>query len=253
MKINNNTKNKVSPTFQKLYFMPTQNRRLFFETYCKAKLNINNKPVERDYFLKIEKTKVPDEYCIKVSDGKFNPLGTSKITIDGNTMYNNSIITKDNMHGMGAGSVMRLGQIITMIENHLDKIELSSLASAVHFHSKFKFEPLFKTLENISDFIKKYILKQQGNENFKKVYTEANDWLGKNATDENEKLKLGNNIIYEYLQTINKNRLCKDPDYQIKHGFDMVLTKENISKNREFFNELFKKFGIDYKITDSSY
>ena len=69
-------------------------------------------------------------------------------------MYNNSIITKDNMHGMGAGSVMRLGQIITMIENHLDKIELSSLASAVHFHSKFKFEPLFKTLENISDFIK---------------------------------------------------------------------------------------------------
>ena len=37
-------------------------------------------------------------------------------------------------------------------------------------------------------------------------------------------------------------------DYAFKNVLDMYLTKEKILENKDFFNALFKKFNIDYKI-----
>ena len=36
--------------------------------------------------------------------------------------------------------------------------------------------------------------------------------------------------------------------YPFDYGFNMKLTKENVIKNMDFFNNLFKKHGINYKI-----
>ena len=54
-------------------------------------------------------------------------------------------------------------------------------------------------------------------------------------------------MIYEYIQAIRKGGFDREK-HNFKGGFTMILTKENILKNKEFFNKLFKDFHIDYLI-----
>ena len=77
--------------------------------------------------------------------------------------------------------------------------------------------------------------------------------MGKNSiVPDTERLKHGNKILYNYLQCVNKFKLNHDEEFQIYPGFDMVLGKEKVIDNMEYFNKLFEKFGIDYEIKASA-
>ena len=94
------------------------------------------------------------------------------------------------------------------------------------------------------------ILNKSNNPKFKHVCELAEKWLNKKSLS-HKHLEEGNNILYEYLQTVIENKLNRDEEFEIYPGFDMVLTRQDILKNKEYFNALFRKFDIDYQISDS--
>lgn len=113
-------------------------------------------------------------------------LGEEIFSIDNKnkTMFGYLIETlpEYRQKGYGFGELMRLSSIITMIENNIQKLKITSKNTAINFHKKYKFQPA----EIASTAPKKYL--------------------------------------------------------------DMELTTQDIIENKNFFNELFKKHGIDYEI-----
>ena len=254
MMINNYSQNNNLISFKQLNFKNLNGIKLFEEIHCKApKKNLSNEP-GKDYFVKIENDYTPEEFYINIDDNHYNEIGGSKIIFKKDkTLYNEDIyVKKNNLKYSGAGTAMRLGQIITMLENDIDKIKLYSLGSAVHFHSKFKFEPDVNNPIDLQTYLKNDIIMKESDKRFEEIAKEAAEWCDKKNISYEEKVKLGNKILYKYLQTINKYKLNFDGNFQICPGFNMVLTKDKVLKNKEFFNNLFEKFGIDYKINDLS-
>ena len=252
MIINNYSQNYKQPAFKQLPFKKLNGIKVFDEIHCKPHINDFGHTDGKDYFLRIENDYVPNEFYIDINDNMFNPVGQSKITIKkDHTLYNDSIdVIKKNSKYSGIGTIMRLGQIVTMLENDLNKIELHSLGQAVFFHSKFKFEPAITDLNELKDYIQLDLLSKENDKRFTDVVNSAKEWLKNDKLSYKDKLKTGNNILYNYLQSINKHKLNFDEDFQIYPGFDMVLTKEKVLNNKDFFNKLFEKFDIDYNIKD---
>ena len=136
-----------------------------------------------------------------------------------------------------------------MLENDINKLELNSLGQAVYFHTMFKFKPIIQDPDNIAGFITYNILCRKGDNRFEKIVNKAENWLNRHEKNSKESINEGNEIIYEYCTNVIKHKLHKNNDYQISTGgFDMVLKKDDVLKNKDFFNGLFKKFHIDYEI-----
>ena len=55
-----------------------------------------------------------------------------------------------------------------------------------------------------------------------------------------------NEVLGEYLDKVIAEKSQKQ--HPINFTMPMTLTDENILKNKEFFNQLFKKHGIDYNV-----
>ena len=239
-------------SFSGISFRKPDKIKLFNEFCCKSP-SIKTTPECADYFVRIEPGYTNKELSIKVDDGDFNEIGSSVLTIKSNSLYNDNIdVTAKRRKFSGAGSVMKLGELITMLENNMDKIELHSLGQAVYFHSKFKFKPTMTNIEDIKSYLLEDVLIRKNDKRFNKVCKLAEEWLNKNEIDD-KSIEEGNNILYTYLQTVNELKLNREPEFEIMPGFDMVLTRKDIFDNKDYFNGLFKKFGIDYQISDSSY
>ncbi len=236
-----------NPSFG-LSFRKPQNIKLFDDMHIpKSVHGLNN-----DCFVSIEHA--GRQLSISVDDANFREIGKSSITInDEKTLYNDNIeVFKQRQKHSGAGTLMKLGEIITMLENNIEEIKLYSLGQAVYFHSKFKFKPAITDIEELKDYIKLDVLPRNCDERFKTVCDAAKKWLDNEKQSENY-IEDGNNILYEYLQTVNKYKLNLDEEYSIMPGFNMILTRDNVLKNKQYFNGLFNRFGIDYQINDSSY
>ena len=65
-------------------------------------------------------------------------------------------------------------------------------------------------------------------------------------------LKKASDIVTEYIEKVNTKKLSQEEreEYGFPSGFDMVLTREKILENKDFFNTLFKKYKVDYQIKD---
>lgn len=252
MKINNVKYNSYNQaTFLGLSFRKFKQFKLFDEIHCTFRPK-NEKIQDCDYFVRIENGYTDTDFSIKIDDDDFNGIGSSTLTLkDDTTLYNGNIdVISQRKKYRGAGSVMKLGEVITMLENNIEKIELYSLGQAVYFHSKFKFRPALTSIEDLKTYITDDILSKRSDNRFKEVCDLAQEWLNKPESENS--LEEGNSILYKYLQTVNEFKLNKNPVYEIIPGFDMVLTRKNILDDKDYFNSLFKKFGIDYQINDQS-
>lgn len=235
-------------------FRQPKKLKLFNEIFCSAPISKNNLK-NRDYFVRIENGYTDNDFSIKIDDNDFNEIGTSVLSIKNNkTIYNDNIdVNSERRKYAGAGSIMTLGEIITMLENNMEKIELHSLGQAVYFHSKFKFRPALTSADDLKDYIAGDVMIRESDKKFEKVCNMAKQWLNKDKSSKSSEnyISEGNNILYQYLQTVNANKLNRHREFEIYPGFDMVLTRQNILDDKNYFNNLFKKFGIDYQISDS--
>lgn len=244
MKINNYEQTPVN--FGKLPIKRVNGVKLFDEFHCKPKVN-----QARDYFVRITNDEYfPKELSIKVNNINCSTIGACEALIDkSGTLFNENMEVFSNRNkNQGVGTAMHLASIVTMLENGLKNIKLFSLGTAVHFHSKFKFEPKITELSELEGAIEKNILVHDGEGMVDNAIIEAKAWFENDKLSNTEKIKQGNRILNEYLQEINRSRLNKMDEFEVPLGFRMELTKEKILENREFYNDLFEKFGIDYKI-----
>lgn len=154
-----------------------------------------------------------------------------------------------NRHHLG--ELLRLISIIELIENKVKNLKIFSKYNAIFFHAKYKFMPdITKFLERdiaLNDIVANKTPKteteaMQASELLRRATT------NKSPEEQREMCKQANNIINNY---IKKGFLGNNKEYKndlFTFGMNMVLTRDEIIKNKDFFNELFAKHNIDYKI-----
>ena len=150
------------------------------------------------------------------------------------------------------GEILRLFSVMEILANNSSGIKIVSKDTAIYFHSKYKFIPDFNEFSK-RDSILHDIISDKSPE-FSPLSDEAQDMLSKiNSAGDNLELQREltsktNDLARRYIEFA-----LEKPDPQKNHPLnsciDMILTRENVIKNKEFFNSLFEKHGIDFRIS----
>ena len=149
------------------------------------------------------------------------------------------------------GEILRLSSIMMMIENKIKEFEIFSKNTAIFFHNKYKFEPSIMTFSERSHALNDIIENCKNKVEYEDIYKEASklqkrELIETSPASQRELRTEVNNLLKLYMK-----RVAKKKDYNshpFRFGMRMTLTEENIKENKDFFNELYKKHGIDYKI-----
>lgn len=191
------------------------------------------------------------ELKIKISDPNnreslyhWHPVAYSQVFTRSNYMYLNYMETTSSYQKKGLSTTLHLFNIIEMLENNLDAIKLDSLPSTITYHAKMKYQPqsgmnteLKKNLQSISKFDPKY--------------KEKIDNLLNSKMSNEEKAQIGCKIMDTFIQKAINNYPQDVTKWIFDSNMQMVLTKEQVLKNKDFYNKLFEKYNIDYKINSS--
>lgn len=245
MKINNNLKNQQF-SFRALSFRTEGGVKLFEEFQVPK-----SRFCPRDYFIRIcDEDYIPHGVSIRVDNANYRTIGASDLTfMPRKVLFNDNMdVFKESNRSQGVGTAMHLAGIMTMLENGLEKLDLFSLGKAVHFHSRFKFEPKIMDIKVLENQIVENIVPHKGVGMVDDLVEKAEEWLNDTKTPVRKRKSEGNNLLNEYLQTVLRNKYYEFDEFRVPLGFNMELTKKKIFENANFFNKLFEKFGIDYKI-----
>lgn len=151
--------------------------------------------------------------------------------------------------GYHLGELIRLSSIITMLENNIKQLDILSKNTAIYFHSKYKFTPNVIVFED-RDNILKTIIQNNKNplDNIVKCAAEFIERLKHNPTAEEKRAitRETNTLAKAYIDNVISQNTQKE--HPFIGAMDMKLTTETVIENKTFFNELFQKHGIDYKI-----
>ena len=185
--------------------------------------------------------------CININDNTrkglydWHPIATSNSSTKPQMIYVNWIGTSYSYQKKGLGTVLHLLNIIEMLENNKNSIKLDAIPSSITYHAKMK----FKTKSNWNTGLQNNL---KAIAKFDPKYKEKINELIDARIPSNTKAKIG----CKYIDTFIEEGLQKYPEKQLKwvlrNDIDMELTKEDIIKNKDFYNELFKKYNIDYEI-----
>lgn len=148
------------------------------------------------------------------------------------------------------GELLRLSSIIEMLENGLSTFEIYSKDTAIYFHSKYKFIPDIKNFLDRDKALESIIENSQpGFEQFVQKALKILNAIKKtnSASIQRDLRSKTNELTLEYIQKVLENKDAYK-SHPFKFGMNMQLTDKQILDNKNFFNELFKKHGIDFKI-----
>lgn len=144
---------------------------------------------------------------------------------------------------------MRLSSIIAMLENNINQFDILSKDTAVYFHSKYKFIPNVKAFESRNNILRSIV---QNSENFVNDLTkqaiELLERISQNPPAEEQRamVRETNTIAKDYITKVLERKEQKN--HPFIGAVDMKLTAESVIENKDFFNALFQKHGIDYSI-----
>lgn len=214
-----------------------------------------------DYFIRSEFNNSDKRlYTFVNKNGIDVAQNKAEIKSDENTLYTRYLIVQNlSQRRKGIGMVMHLNNVINMLENNLNSIKLFSLGNAVLFHSKCKFEPNIKAFVTLKKILSEISAKDTVMfPEIKDVVQRADDFVLKikynnsKINDYNKLTQDGNKIVQDYLDILSSKKLSPVGRYKysFQEGIDMILTKEKVLENKDFYNKLFEKYNIDYEIKD---
>lgn len=149
------------------------------------------------------------------------------------------------MRGFRFGEVVRLSSIITMLENNIKQFDILSKNTAVYFHSKYKFVPNVVGIDDRINLLKSIV--QNGGKFFEDLVKKATELLQPPpSTEQKELVQQTNSLAKEYITRVLERGEQKNHPFIC--SVDMKLTAENVIENKDFFNALFQKHGINYTI-----
>lgn len=150
--------------------------------------------------------------------------------------------------GLRLGELLRLSSIIEMFENKINKLKIYSKDTAIYFHSKYKFEPSITSFKDRDEALKSIINNPQtGMEKFIQSARQLLEKIKQHQEPEIQRgaIKEANEITKGYIEKALETKHGSEI-YPFSYGMGMELTKENIIKNKDFYNNLFAQHGIDY-------
>lgn len=196
-----------------------------------------------------------NRWIIEIKNNLNKVFGKEILSMDTDTksMFGYDIIVEPEYRRKGHrfGELMRLFSIIEMNENKSPVLKIFSKGSAIYFHSKYKFLPSNTRLHDCNRMLQ--TIAEDSSPEFKdlrqRAQTLSNIMKESQNSAENKRsiCAEANNLAEEYI-----NRALTSGETDIKHSFyygtDMTLTRERVLENKEFFNALYQKHGIDYQI-----
>ena len=215
-------------------------------------LSLNHNELGRIDVMTCPKIENPNVLKIQLKNNK-ESIGQEIIELTDNkkSMFGFDIAVSKNHQKKSVGELLRLVSIMEMFENNKNEIEIYSKPNAIYFHSKYKFEPHINSFFNRDNSLISCI-ENRCNE-MRSEQEEAVKLLEKIRTlteveDKRNYCKIVGSFIKRYIEKVLTLPKEQQIFYPFDYGFNMKLTKENVLKNMEFFNKLFKKHGINYKI-----
>lgn len=189
---------------------------------------------------------------LKNTSGKIFGKEVISIDKDNKKMIGfNIIVEPEYRKKFHFGELLRLASIMEMKENKSPLIDIYSKDTAVYFHSKYKFLPKITSFEErdkaletiVGDKAETFVdLAERAKEIQKTV--EVNR---KNAQKQRELCKETNVLVTEYIQRALQEK-NPEKNHPFLRGMEMELTEKSVQENKDFFNSLFEKHGIDYRI-----
>ena len=147
------------------------------------------------------------------------------------------------------GEILRLASIIQMLENNIKTFSIKSKDTAIYFHAKYKFKPSvtsFQDRNKLLDTVAKDTAPA-----FKDIALKAKALADKISSQPSAAKQRNFSVEANKLFTQYINRSLKEKNIN-NHKFnwvmDMTLEQKNILENKDYFNSLFAKHGIDYEI-----
>lgn len=200
-----------------------------------------------DEIVYLSTVKAPDnlEICSYVTDKKYNILGYHEYYINEDILDGDYMEVYPKHQRKGIGEILRLASIMMFKENNLKEMLLDSMSTAIPFHMKYRFKPEFpcyqqdKTQHLLQNIIYRTKEPSDFNKLAKKLSSEL--YLTK---DENKYEKSLSKFITQYV--IQNRRRWDDAGFL--YNLSLKLDDKTIKANADFYNKLFKKHEIDYKI-----
>ncbi len=159
----------------------------------------------------------------------------------------NIFVIEEYRRKFGLGEVLRLCSIMHMIENKKDAIKICAKDSAVYFHSKYGFIPDFKDFYARDRLLEGIRKDKAFPELAKKAAALLQRVLLHNEKEQRAVCKEANNLLKRYIELAQQNP-HPEKNHKPAYSVDMILKKEDVIKNKEFYNNLLEKNFIDYKI-----
>jgi len=219
-----------------------------FKTYNKTLGLLHTKNKKYDAFIDIYTTKLLNKNNIALGQETFL-LTKNKLSYG----MNIDILPEYQQKGYNLGELLRLSSIIMMLENKIKVFKIFSLPEALFFHNKYKFTSDIDDYDEMISTLENSLTNCKNKKEYKDIYNESNAILdaSKKAKDQEnlhlDLMKKTNDLINRYFNKIS-NKKDEYKNHPFKFGIHMKLTMENILKNKDFFNELFKKHKINYVI-----
>ncbi len=185
------------------------------------------------------------EFNIEVSASGTHALSKERFCMYPQEMYDINMKTHANYRRQSLGELSRITSIMTMLQNKLNRITLFSTRDAVIFHHKYKFEP---HITNRADALR--VLHQISQSKFKEYRDPAQLVMIKSTPPDQDFTEFyaeTNKLVKEFLDDVIGNKRYDNRTFE-HWNIDMVLTKENVLQNKDFFNNILKKHHIEYNI-----
>lgn len=207
--------------------------------------------------LKLETDLYPDvseRYVTKLKDKNNNVLGYEIFSFEDfdKSMFGYSIRVNPELRqkGLHLGELLRLSSIVEMFENQAEKLKIYSKDTAIYFHSKYKFQPSLDSFHDRDKALESIV--QNPKKGMGAIIDSAKKLIEKikNSTTPEEQraaIPQANEITKQYIEQV----LASKEGYKthpFDYGMGMELTKESVLKNKDFYNDLFQKHGIDYEV-----
>lgn len=184
-----------------------------------------------------------------VTNKHSNPLGTHTYDIypEMNYMYGDYMeVVSSSNRKRGYGEILRLASLMEMKENNIKDIKIMAYPQAVPFHLKYRFNLYFKGKDEITNILKDIINNNASVKGFKEKAAKLLQNVHKcdNVDEKAEFHREVNKLVKDYVM---QNRFRWE-SAKFDKGVPMTLDLPTVKSNADFYNKLFVKHGIDYKI-----
>lgn len=183
-----------------------------------------------------------------ITDKKKSPLGHYEYTINKSTATINHgyIETHLPQRRNGLGEILRLSSIIEFKENGIKTLDIGAYPDAIPFHLECRLKPNLTT----SYITLKILNNIKNNPKVQPYYHQVAEKLVKKIENKNSASldKDTRKFVNKFIEGYIKQHLHNWQDTKIRPFLPMVLTESRLKQFAGFYNKLFKKHRINYKI-----